>query len=398
MKKILVVDNDRFFLEVIKDLLKQEGHEVLTAEDGLSALDILEGFTPDVIFLDMVMPNIDGKRLCRILRNMKDFKDAYIVSLSATALEDSEDIIRAGVDASIPKGPLNEMAVNILTVIDKRTDSVSELFPETMGLRGSIRERGVTRELLSTIGHFEIILGQIDEGVLELAPGGRVVYANPSAAFLMHLSEEDMLGHPFPDLFQKENQRRVRASIEGGAEKSKQVSDDNPLILNGYQVLMDIHPIPDSDRKLIVILRNITEQKKAEEALKKSEDRHRPLFENASDAIFVLQDDSIKFSNRRVSEMFGFTKNQLLDLPFLDLVHPKDRDALIKRFRRILRGDGAWGIYSLTMFNRFKKELRVELNAVPIQWDEGPAILNFVRNLTKKRMPETDSSQGALRS
>jgi PAS domain S-box-containing protein len=398
MKKILIVDNDRFFLEVIKDLIKHEGHEVLTAEDGLSALDILESFTPDVIFLDMVMPNIDGKRLCRILRNMKDFKDAYIVSLSATAAEDSGDIMRAGVDASIAKGPLNEMAVRILNVIDKRTDSLSELFSETMGLPGRIRERGITREFLSIQRHFEIILGQIDEGVFELAADGRVVYANSGAASLMHLAEEDMLRRPFLDLFQEESHRAVRILLEGGTEKSKQVSDDNPLILNEYQVHMGMYPIPDSEGKRLVIFRNVTEQKKAEAALRKSEERYHLLFENASDGIFVLQDDAIKFPNKRVSEMFGFTANQLLDLPFFDLVHPEDRDALIERCRQILRGDEVWGIYPLRMLSRSEEELWVELNAVPIQWDGRPAILNFVRAVTKKRLPGTHFRQDVTRS
>ena len=63
MKKILVVDNDRIMLRFIAKLLEKEGHEVETAEDGLNALDILKTYTPDFIFVDLVMPNIDGRML-----------------------------------------------------------------------------------------------------------------------------------------------------------------------------------------------------------------------------------------------------------------------------------------------------------------------------------------------
>jgi len=412
MRKILVVDNDRFFLEVIKDLLQQEGHEVLTAEDGLSALDILEGFTPDIIFLDMVMPNIDGKRLCRILRNMKDFRDTTIVSLSATALEDSADILRSGVDASIAKGPLNELAVNILSVIDKEMDSVSELFPETIGEPGKIRARGITRELLSIMRHFEIILGQIDEGIFELAQRGRVVYANPGAALLMHSSEEDMLGRPFLDLFGEENRKRVRVLIEGDAERSNQALDAPPLILNGHQVLMDIHPIPDSERKLIVILRDITKQKRVEEALNRSEALYRLLFENASDPLFIFQDGLMRLSNKRISEMLGFTPTHLLDLPFADIVHPQDRHAVAEKCRRIQAGDERWGLFSFRMLNRSQEVLRVEVKAFSIQWngrpailhfikntaEKTPAILHFIKNTAEKTLPGTDSPPGVPRS
>ena len=63
MKKILVVDNDPFILEFMHDLLSKEGHKVVRAEDGLAALDVLDTYTPDVIFTELVMPNIEGKKL-----------------------------------------------------------------------------------------------------------------------------------------------------------------------------------------------------------------------------------------------------------------------------------------------------------------------------------------------
>ncbi len=54
MKKILVVDNDPVLLRLLTHFLEKKGHQVLTAEDGLSALDILESYVPEVIFIDAV--------------------------------------------------------------------------------------------------------------------------------------------------------------------------------------------------------------------------------------------------------------------------------------------------------------------------------------------------------
>ena len=67
---MLVVDNDRLILELMTSVLEKEGHEVLTAQDGISALDILGTYVPDVMFIDLIMPNIGGKTLCRIIRKM----------------------------------------------------------------------------------------------------------------------------------------------------------------------------------------------------------------------------------------------------------------------------------------------------------------------------------------
>jgi PAS domain S-box-containing protein len=393
MKKILLVDNDRFILEVVKDLLTKEGHQISTAGDGLSALDALEVFTPDVIFVDMVMPNIDGKRLCKILRKMEDLKKTVIVSLSATAMEDLGEIEALGVNASIAKGPLEQMAREILGVLGQSPDISSQLVAKkTLGSE-AMRQRGITRELLLGMKHFEVILEQMDEGIFEIAPDGRIVYANRGASFLTGLPEEDMLGRPFLGLFEKEDQERAREFLEGGRDTAKRASEDHPLILNGYQVVMDVQPIPDSDGKTIAILDNITEQKRAEEALRKSEERYRLLFENSNDAIFVLQEQGIKFPNRRAVEMLGFNADKLSEIPFFDLVLAEDRDAVHERCRRSLEGEDFPGAYSFRILNRSHEELWVELTAVPIQWEGRPAVLNFVRDITEKRRLETHFQQ-----
>jgi PAS domain S-box-containing protein len=393
MKKILLVDNDQFILEVVKDLLTKEGHQVSTAEDGLSALDALEVFTPDFIFVDMVMPNIDGKRLCRILRKMEDLKETYIVSFSAMAMEDLAEIEALGVNASIAKGPLKKMSKEILGVLEQSLDrSLPLLAGKTLGPE-AMRQRGITRELLSGMRHFEVILEQMDEGIFEIAPDGRIVYANRGASFLTDLPEEDMLGRSFLGLFQKEDRERAREFLEGGRDTAKRASEDHPLILNGYQVVIDVQPIPDSDGKIIVILDNVTEQKRAEEALKKSEERYRLLFENANDAIFILQEDCIKFPNRRAVEMFGFNADKLSEVSFFNLVHSEDRDAVHERYQRSLEGEDFPMAYSFRILNRSHEELWVELTAVPIQWDRRPSVLNFVRDITEKRRLETNFQQ-----
>jgi len=389
MKKILLVDNDRFILEVLRDLLTNGGHQVATAEDGLSALDVLEHFTPDVVFVDMVMPNIDGKRLCRIMRKREELKRAVIVSLSATALEDSHEIEALGLDANIAKGPLEEMAGEILGILDHVSNLSSKLpAGRTLGSE-EIRQRSITRELLSGMKHFEVILEQMNEGIFEVAADGRIAYANRGATSLTDLADEDMLGRHFTELFATDDQERVREFLERGRETAQRVPADQPVILKGYQAAMDVQPIPGSEGKVIVILNNVTEQKQAEKALKMSEERYRLLFENANDAIFVLQDGVIKFPNRRAAEMFGFQPEEPAGVHFFDLVHDEERDAVYERCQRSLEGEKLPSTHSFRILTRSHEELWAELNAVPIRWEGRPAVLNFLRDITEKRRLET---------
>jgi len=100
-KKILVVDNHPVFLKFMSQLLEKEGHQVLTTGDGLSALEILKNDTPDVIFIDLIMPNIGGEKLCQMIRKMPKLKNAYLVILSAIAAEQEVNFTAFGANACI---------------------------------------------------------------------------------------------------------------------------------------------------------------------------------------------------------------------------------------------------------------------------------------------------------
>ncbi len=66
--KVLVVEDDRTLLEVLKYNLIKEGYTILTATDGVQALDIARRQKPDLIVLDVMLPKLDGFEVCRILR------------------------------------------------------------------------------------------------------------------------------------------------------------------------------------------------------------------------------------------------------------------------------------------------------------------------------------------
>ena len=147
MKKILVVDDDKFILEFMNDILAKRGYQVVTADSGLAAMEILKTFTPDFIFIDLVMPNIDGKKLCKVIRGIERIKDAYIIIISAAIAEEEMDIAEWGFNACIVKRPFSEMAQNIFLVLEQpEFVSAQCLSGEVLGIK-SIRSRRITKEL-----------------------------------------------------------------------------------------------------------------------------------------------------------------------------------------------------------------------------------------------------------
>ena len=67
--KVLIVEDDRTLLDVLKYNLTKEGHDVVTASDGVEALDVARNKKPDLIVLDVMLPKLDGFEVCRILRS-----------------------------------------------------------------------------------------------------------------------------------------------------------------------------------------------------------------------------------------------------------------------------------------------------------------------------------------
>ena len=102
--KILVVDDDPDIVELLEFNLRKEGYLTASAGDGRRALAVAQDFVPDIILLDVMMPNLDGIATCRLLREQPKFKDTYILFLPARAEEFSEvAAFEAGADDIIAK-------------------------------------------------------------------------------------------------------------------------------------------------------------------------------------------------------------------------------------------------------------------------------------------------------
>jgi two-component system, OmpR family, alkaline phosphatase synthesis response regulator PhoP len=88
--KILLVDDDPDIIELLEYNLSKESYEIASANDGVQAVEVAKTFKPDLILLDVMMPRQDGIETARQLRQLPDFKDTYILFLTARAEEYTE--------------------------------------------------------------------------------------------------------------------------------------------------------------------------------------------------------------------------------------------------------------------------------------------------------------------
>jgi two-component system cell cycle sensor histidine kinase/response regulator CckA len=268
-KKILIVDNNPLILQLMTDLLKDEGYQVLTAEDGLSALDILRTYKPDVFFIDLVMPNIDGKKLCQIIRGMPELKDVFIVIISATAAEEKIELDELGADAYIAKVKFNEMGEHILATLDQLERKTSEELAQKIRGIKNLYPREITRELLSINRHFEVILDSMSEGILEITPEKRIVYANPAAIPLVGIPEERLLGKTLSNILTSPDDEIIERLLASMNDAPRTVTQEVILGSSKIPVLLHVVPLDGEEHEAVIILNDLSERKRTEEELQR---------------------------------------------------------------------------------------------------------------------------------
>jgi len=95
MPTVLIVEDEEIVLEVVSDYLKRDGFSVVTATDGLAAMERFNAARPDIVLLDLMLPNIDGLELCRRMRMQSNVP---IIMVTAKT-EETDTIIGLGVGA-----------------------------------------------------------------------------------------------------------------------------------------------------------------------------------------------------------------------------------------------------------------------------------------------------------
>jgi len=103
-KRILVVDDEVQLVEMVKIRLEANGYEILSAYDGQEALDKARKEKPDLIVLDLMLPKLDGYKVCRMIKFDDRYKNIPIILFSARAQESDKEMgIQVGADAYITK-------------------------------------------------------------------------------------------------------------------------------------------------------------------------------------------------------------------------------------------------------------------------------------------------------
>ncbi len=135
---------------------------------------------------------------------------------------------------------------------------------------------------------------------------------------------------------------------------------------------------------------DIVVRRQAEEEAWESEARFRALVENASDGVAVFQDGVFKFANAAVTALTGFALDELMRMPFIEIVAKKDRETVTSRHNARLAGKAPPHAYEIEILPKNGPPLSVELSAAALRFGGRPATMAIFRDITERRKAEAE--------
>jgi two-component system, cell cycle sensor histidine kinase and response regulator CckA len=359
MIKILAIDDNPDNLTSLRAILKDTFPEaaVITALNGPKGIELAQADNPDVVLLDIVMPDMDGFAVCRKLKSAESTRDIPVIFLTALKTDRQNRIkaLEAGAEGFLGK-PLDEtelMAqvrsmVKIKAANDlKRNESkhlAALVAGRTRELQKELGERKqAENEAIQAQTFSKFIIDSIPGAFYMLDENGRYVRWNAYQRDEIIGKPENMVaGTNAIDTIHSDDRALIQSKIEnvianGAIEtvEGRVLLRGGPafrwLLMTGHRMMIDGRPF------LIGIGIDITERKQAESALRESEERYKTLANNIPDVIYSLDGEgNIVTVNRTAFESYGYNEQDFKGKPFLDFVHPEDREILISSFLKAI--------------------------------------------------------------
>ena len=221
-------------------------------------------------------------------------------------------------------------------------------------------------------------------------PDGRLVFAasNPAADEILGVDNSLFIGktieEAFPPLADTEVPARYReAAAHGTPWHTEQINYDHGGIVGAYEV----SAFQTAPNEVAVMFLDITERKKAEEALRESEARFRSVIQQLNDATYILFDGRFDLVNPRFCELTGVSPEEAAgeEFEFWDLVAPESIPVIRKRQEQRERGEEVPGIYEFEIKHRDGRYIQVEASVTEIDYRGGKAVLGLLRDVTEQK-------------
>jgi two-component system cell cycle sensor histidine kinase/response regulator CckA len=316
------------------------------------------------------------------------------------AYREYHDLIMAGQEALSEAMVLRKDGTKVATEFNNRRIDIGGV-PHVYT---TVRDIGQGRVAEAAPGQREDLCEQVfdvsNDAILIVGMGGQILEANLTASRRLGYSVAELKRMTVneidtPDAAERVAERIATIKGEGRAifETTQQRRDGTPVPTEVSTSLIDYHGEP----ALLSVCRDLSERKRAEALLHEAAEKYRSLVENATDGICVAQDGLFKFVNPAAAKFFGYSEAELMQRPFLEIIHPDDRERVARIAQRRVQGLGVPPSYEFRAIAKDGESRWVRNRAVVIDWEGKPAALAFLTDITEQWRTQEELRQSQAR-
>jgi PAS domain S-box-containing protein len=218
-KTALLVDADYFFVEFLSELLTKRGYAVTKAYDGKDGISKLQDRPHDIMFVDLVMPKVDGGQFIDFVRLKYGPNHFPIVALSGVIVEQLDSLEEIGADYYIAKGPIDKLTVQ-LNGLMAEIETQPQSPPNQIKIMktGGVYPRRDAVGLLNALKFHQAVIESLAVGVVVVDVDARIVSVNPVAGEILAKSPSEVLNHPVLDIFPPEATPKLAGALKQVAQ------------------------------------------------------------------------------------------------------------------------------------------------------------------------------------
>src|ERR1019366_6127085 len=227
---LLLVDDDPTSLKLLRAQLEAEGHAVFDAYDGVDALAVLERQRVDAVISDILMPRMDGYRLCNEIRKHARLNDLPVIIYTSTYTSPSDEKLALNVGANkyLTKPASVETLVAALheVITQPRTAPRAEALGEVAMLKeynerlvSKLKEKNTellaqTEALRQSEERYRLLFERAPDAIFALAPTGAITSLNHAFETITGWPPAQWLGRPFQEIIHPDDQNRDHELVQ----------------------------------------------------------------------------------------------------------------------------------------------------------------------------------------
>jgi PAS domain S-box-containing protein len=372
-----LVDDDPAILDIYSLLLRAQGYQVWQAETGRGGLQLAREQHPDLVLLDVMLPDANGIDICREIKGDSALQDLFVVLCSGAAISPAErvDGFNAGADEYLLK-PLdvNEFLARIRTVV--------RLQETTTALRASEK-------------HYRELIDILPDAVFQATSAGRLITVNQQAVKLMGRGESPLkiLESSIFDYIAPEHHDRAKADLIATLQQGILRDRDYQLVGragNSFSAEVTTTVLKDSKGHLaglVGVVRDITDRKKAEQRLADALELNETMMAASSTGILAYRaSGECVFANEASARIVAGSPSKLCQQNFRKLPSWKACGLLDLAERTLQTGSIQMG--EVHGRSSFGKKMWLDCQMAPFVSHSEPHLLCLITDITERKRAE----------